>query len=251
MTITTKYFAGQGKVYIASRTSEGLTSGFTWVGDADSLAINTSQDFLDVMESYTGNRTNVVHVPLTTDVSIELAVLNFDAANFARAFYGESATVAGASVTNEAHTAYNDQAIFLQKPKGISAVTITKGASTLVLDTDYSLDVNTGRVDFLPGSTIITAGAGHAVEVDYTHTGFDKMKALTQSIKEYSLIFEGKNLAENSKLVQVRLHRVQMNLSTTFSLIGTEANRLTLQGKLILDQAQGSGESKYFTYYDI
>ena len=150
-TTNTKYYAvGQGKVYIAPRDSTGVIGGWTHVGDCDGFEISTTQQFLDIQESMSGNRATVVHVPTSTDYALNVSVLNIDGKNLERALYGESSTVAGATVTGEAITAYAGSMATLKYP-GVSAVTVKKGATTLVAGTDYVLDADFGTLTFLAG----------------------------------------------------------------------------------------------------
>lgn len=243
-----KYFAvPQGKVYIASRDANGQTSGFTWLGDTDGFTITTTQQYLDIQESYSGNRGTVAHIPTQSDYSAEVSILNIDGANLARAFYGETAAVAGGSVVGEAITAYNGQMSPLKYPD-VSAVTVKKGATTLVANTDYTLDAVNGTITILPGSTQVPAGPGVALTVDYTHGAIAaRLKLMTSGLKDYTLRFEGSSRFDN--LAQVgTLHRVALDMAATLSLIGTGVNKLVVKGKLLPASEQPAGESQYFTY---
>lgn len=243
-----KYFAvPQGKVYIASRDASGKTSGFTHIGDCDGFTINTSQQFLDIYESMSGNRGIVAHIPTQTDFSAEVSILNINGENLAKAFYGESATVAGASVVGEAVTLYNGEMSPLKYP-GVSSVVVKKGATTLVANTDYVLDATNGTITVLAGSTVITAGTAHACTVDYTHGGVSsRIQGMTQGIKDYTLRFEGKSKFDD--LTQIgQIHRIALNMASALSLIGTGVNKLVVKGKLLPAAEQPAGESQYFTY---
>lgn len=247
-TTNTKYYAvGQGKVYIAPRDSTGITGGWTHVGDCDNFAITTAQQFLDIQESMSGNRATVVHVPTSTDYSLAVSVLNIDGKNLERALYGEASSQAGATVTGEAITAYAGSQANLKYP-GVSAVTVKKGATTLVAGTDYTLDADFGTLTFLAGSTQVTGTAGVALTVDYTHSGYsNKIKAFTQGMKDFALRFEGKSIVDG--LVQIGVvHRAALDLTKTLSLIGTGVNKLELTGKLLPAADQPAGESQFFTY---
>ena len=243
-----KYFAvPQGKVYIAARDASGQTSGFTHIGDTDGFTITTSQQFLDIYESMSGNRGIVAHIPTQTDYSAEVSILNINGANLAKAFYGEAATVAGASVVGEAVTLYNGEMSPLKYP-GVSSVVVKKGATTLVAGTDYVLDATNGTITVLATSTVITAGNGHACTVDYSHGGVEsRLKLMTQGIKDYTLRFEGKSKFDDKVQIGV-IHRVALNMASTLSLIGTGVNKLVVNGKLLPASEQPAGESQYFTY---
>ena len=242
-------FVGQGKVYLAARNSAGLTSGYVPVGDADSLAVNTSQTFLDHQESMSGNRSTVLHVPTQTVWNMSLNIQNWSPENIAKAFYGTaSAAVAGGSVTGEAIVAYNNTMCPLAKP-GVSAVTVTKtaGSVPLVLDTDYTLDAVNGTITILPGSTVVPAGAGVPCTVNYTHTGYtSKVDAAMTTIQEYKIRFEGKNIADGGKAVIVELHRCALDMSKTLPLLSTTVMTLTMDGMLLADETQTAG-SQYMT----
>jgi hypothetical protein len=219
-----KYFAvPQGKVYIASRDATGQTSGFTYIGDTDGFNISTAQTFVDI------------------------SVLNIDGANLARAFYGDSTVVTGATVSGEAITAYNGGMSPLRYP-GVSAVTLTKGATPLVAGTDYTLDAVNGTFTILAGSTVVPAGAPAAITASYTHNGVaSRNRLLTQGLKDYTLRFEGKSKFDD--LVQIAtVHRIAMDMAATMSLIGTGVNKLMVKGKLLPATEQPVGESQYFTY---
>lgn len=243
-----KYFAvPQGKVYIASRDAAGLTSGFSYVGDCDGFTISASQQYLDIYESNSGNRGIVAHIPTQADYSAELSMLNIDGVNLARAFYGDTTAVAGASVVGESVTAYNGAMAPLKYP-GVSAVTVTKGATPLVLNTDYTLDAANGTITILPGSTVVSGATASALTVNYTHSGIAaRARLFTQGLKDYTLRFEGKSKFDD--LVQIgTIHRIALDLAQTLSLIGTGVNKLDVKGKLLPATEQAAGESQYFTY---
>jgi hypothetical protein len=242
-----KYFAvPQGKVYIASRDSTGITSGYAYVGDCDGFTITSTQSFLDIYESNTGNRAIVAHIPSQTDLATELSVLNIDATNLAKAYYGDVVTSASGSVTAESHAAYNGSSFALLHPN-VTTVVVKKGVASLVLNTDYSLDAATGIINILPGSTSVTAGAASTLLVDYTHVGSSKIRGLTQGIKDYALMFVGKSKFDNETQIAT-IHRVALDIAASLSLIGTGLNKLVLKGKLLPAYEQPTGESQYFTY---
>lgn len=244
-----KYFAvPQGKVYIATRNASGQNGGFVHVGDCDGFTVSTSQQYLDIQESMSGNRNIVAHLPIQSDYSAEVSILNIDGDNLARAFYGETASVVGASVSGEVVTAYNGQ-IFATKYPGISSVTVTKtaGSVPLVLNTDYTFDADTGLVTILSGSSVVPAGPGVPCTINYTHAGVAaRAKLMTAGLKDYTLMFVGKSKFDD-KVQKAVLHRVAMDMAQTLSLIGTGVNKLVMGGKLLPATEQGAGESQYFT----
>lgn len=236
---------GQGRLWIAPRGTSGINGAFVEVGDTDNFALNIAQTFTDVFESQTGARTNVVHAVTQTDASVTLDVLNMSKENLARAFYGSAAAITGATVTDEAQVAYALGSNWIIP--GSTGVVVKKGATTLVLDTDYSYDSANGRITFLSGSSNITGAGSHNITITYTHTGATgKTEAITSGLKEYAFVFEQVNY--DGTVSRYQLHRVALDMSKTFNMIMTGVNKLTVTGKLL--QAQEittSGLSKYFT----
>lgn len=243
-----KYLAvNQGKVYLAPRNSSGTTDGFVWIGDCDGFLIKQTQTFVDFYESYSGNRVRTVHVPSQATMEFQLDIRNINGDNLARAFYGASGSSAGASVTGEAVTAYNGKMVPLKYP-GVSAVVVKKGASTLVAGTDYTLDAVNGTITILPGSTLVPAGAGVALTVDYTYAAYAaRMKAQTDTIKDYTLRFEGKS-AFDGLTQTAMIHRANFSLAAQLDLISVNTAVLTITGAVLPAAEQPAGESQYFTY---
>lgn len=234
------YFRGQGKLWIATRDSTGRTSGFTEIGDAEALNINQSESYDTVNESQSGARVKVVHSAIEYNMDFEMTVLNFSAANLAKAVLGTQAAVTGAAVTGESHKAYKGGSIFLKYPD-VSLVSI----GSLVSGTDYVVDAASGRIDFPTGSSI-TDGA--AVSVNYTHGAADGViEAVTATdAREYVIIFEGKNMNQNGTPVIVRLHRAYLNVSSALALLNTATARFTMGGSLLpAPEITGAGLSKF------
>lgn len=235
------YYRGQGKLWIATRDSSGRTGGFVEIGDAEALNINQSESYDTVFESQSGARVKVVHSAIEYNMDFELTVLNFSAANLARATLGTSElNIAGATIANEAHKAYKGSSIFLKYP-GVSAVSI----DGLVAGTDFIVDATAGRIDFPAASSVVN---GATVQVDYTHGGVDAtMEAVTATAnREYIIVFEGKNMNQNGTPVIVRLHRAYMNVSQALALLNTETARFTLSGSLLpAQEITGAGLSQF------
>ena len=56
-TCTTEYFAGQGKVYVASRAKGGaINGGWVELGDTEKLEVTTKQNYQDIVSCRNGKR---------------------------------------------------------------------------------------------------------------------------------------------------------------------------------------------------
>jgi hypothetical protein len=244
--MTDKYFAvPQGKVYIATRNSTGLSSGYEYIGDTDGFTVNTTQQFLDIYESNTGNRAIVAHIPTQTDMTVDLSVLNIDGPNLTRAYNGDLVTTVAGNVVAESAKAYKGKTIPL-KYASVSAVVVKKGVTVLALTTDYTVNADMGSITITSGTSVVTNG--DTITVDYAHTGGTRIRGLTNTGSDYSLYFEGKSKFDN--LAQkAYIHRVALDLAKQISLIGTGVNKLAIAGKVLPAAEQPTGESQYFTYF--
>lgn len=250
MASTTKYYSvGQGKVFIAPRDANGQSGGFEWLGDCDGFSVTGTEEKLAFQESFSGNRVRVIDSTTSVDMGFSLAIRNIDGDNLAKAFYGESAAAAGATVSAEAISAYAGKMVPLHFP-GVSAVAVTRtaGATPLVAGTDYTLDAVNGTLTFLTGSTVVTGTSAVPCTVNYTHAGVSaRVKALTSVAKEYVLRFEGKSQFDNRAVIAT-LHRAKPGIAAALDLIGTDVAVLNLEGVLLPDASQAVGESQYVTY---
>jgi len=232
------YFSGQGKVYFQELDSAGATTGaMLWIGDADVLQTAGTEQTVSFQESWSGTRATVVDVLQTTDLSATIGMRNLSGKNLATALYGTAAAGAGGSVTGEAHFALKvaDNIIFLAYPN-VSSVTVKKGATTLVADTDYTLNAVDGTISIKLTSSVITStsGAGDAITVDYTYAAYTtKVQVLTSTQKEFNVIFEGKDMANGGSKVRVVLKRWKPGILANFDWIGTDIAQMSITGKLL------------------
>lgn len=244
-TCNTERFIGQGAVYVAPRASNGsINGGWTELGDTERLEVTTNQNFVEDYESCSGNRAVALHIPIQTDWKLAVDAKSFSKENLSRAFYGTATAIAGASVTGEAHTAYALNQIIPLKHADVSTVVVKEGATTLVANTDYTIDADNGTITIISATTIGTFPSN--LTVDYTYAAQEKVEASTQTIAEYAFRFQGINLATKKQVI-VDLHRVSLDLSQTLSLIGTTVNKFTMTGMLLPDPDAGVGESGYMT----
>jgi hypothetical protein len=114
------------------------------------------------------------------------------------------------------------------------------GAFTPVAGTDY--EVRPAGLWIPADSNIQTP----TVTVAYQHPGQDVVEALTQAAGEYELMFDGVNEARSGKAAVVRVHRIRFGAAANLDLIGDDYAGLELTGKLLSDDTQGAGLSRFF-----
>lgn len=244
-TCTTEYFSGQGKVFVAPRTKAGaINGGWTELGDTSKLEITTNQTYQDIYESCSGTRSIVAHYTTQTDWSFAVDAMSFSKENLARAFYGTASAVTGATVTDESVTCYALNQIIPLKHPGVSALSITKGVTPLVANTDYTVDATNGTITIISATTVGSLPA--TLLVDYTYAAYDKVETNTTTGGEYAFRFEGISMV-TGKAVIAEIHRVALDLAGTLALIGTTPSTFTMEGMVLADSTQASGVSQYVT----
>jgi len=246
------YYVGQGNVSLAPRASAGaINGGFKYVGDLQSLQINFKQTFADVQENNTGYGLQALHAPTGVTADVKLVLSQWSSANIQKALWGTAAAqAAGGTATGETITAYNDSDFYLGSSLsggmalGVTALTLTAGATPLVLDTDYTLDGSYGRVTILPGSTVVPAGPGVALTAAYTYAATNgNIGAFTGGPVEYALRLDAKNVANpftdssNSAFAAkgIIVYRVMFDIVKMLDLVGKKDAPLELDGVALYD----------------
>ncbi len=168
---TKEYTLGKGEVYF----DQG--SGERYFGNTTEFNITIESENLDHFDSDHGIRVKDDSVVLEITRNGSLITDNISKENIALFFLGDvsvvtqvATPVVGEVVTTTAVKGYyyqlgkttnNPQGV-----RGVTAVVVKVGATTMVLNTDYTLDATMGRIHILEtGSTII---AGDDIAVDYT-----------------------------------------------------------------------------------
>ncbi len=246
------YYVGQGNVGIAPRiTAGGISGGYKYVGDLQSMQINFKQTFVDVQENNTGFGFQALHAPTSIMADLKLTLSQWSSDNIRKSLWGAAQSgAAGGTVTGETVTAYNDTSFYLGTSLaggmalGITALTLSAGATALVAGTDYTLDGSYGRVTILPGSTVVPAGAGVALTAGYTYAASNgNIGAFTGGPSEYALRLDSKNVANpfvdvNGSAfaaVGVQVYRVMFDVAKALDLIGKKDAPLELDGAILID----------------
>lgn len=228
------YLVGQGKIYLATRnTTTNVIGAYRWIGDASGFEITGAEDFLDYEENYSGSRVRVVHIALSTTAGYSMDMRNITAANLAAAVHGNFSTGAGATVTAQQITGYNDSIVFLANP-GVSSVVINKAGVPLVLNTDYTLDALNGTITILPGSTAVTAVMGAvALTANYTFAANGgTVQAMTARYQEFALRYVGFSQTDGSAIM-VNMPRVTVDIAASLALIGNDVATLSVSGGIL------------------
>ena len=240
------YSLGRGRVYFAELTS-GRPSAGGWrdLGNCPQFNISVAVETLKHQSSRSGLKVTDKEVVISQEISVSFQLDEINFQNLALALAG-SATAA--ALTNPAIAGVADiqltSSVVLGRwydltslPDGagvrlydVATANISfkgdpSGAdTTLVEDTDYTLDEKMGRVFFL--STAANLTATDAVEftatADAGAVAPDEVKALTQTTVLGALKFIGENPANNDAQAEYQFHQIQLESEGDLPLIGDE-----------------------------
>lgn len=236
-----RYFRGQGKFFIGNRDANGEPSGLIFIGNVAEADLSPNIDTSEKVEQVTGSNAIASSFIRSSEFNLTLSLSSIKPDHLAEALHGAVTVVAGASVTDEPHTAYLDKFTRLTYNK-ISAVTITGtgGTPTYVAGTDYIVHADEGMIEFISGGTITN---GTAVLIDYTHAAQHHIKIAPHNTEKY-LVFAGINSADNDKQTRCEMYKVKINPGS-IPMITDDAVDMQLTGRLLLDSLRTAGDQFY------
>lgn len=244
---TADYNLGRGILFLSELDpSTGLPEQYRDLGNAPAFNISLDVEELVHRSSREGTSTVDKRIIVRQDIQVSVTLEELNAQNLALFFSGDNDTPTNPAVAGI--TAYNattsaalavwydlrdgggtgQRAMDLQQASDVIVTRDPAGTPVvMVLDTDYEVDLEMGRVFFLPTGAIVvgdtvqfelTANAGCAATLDRTN-------ALTQSQKEYALKFIGENPSDADEQVEYEFHSILLSPEGDFSLISE--NELT------------------------
>lgn len=241
MTNTVYYpYLGSGKIYARAA---GAAAGLMELGNASKLELAVKEDKQKLKDYTKPGGGTYASVSRIDTVTLQMTLNDLNKTNVARAVFGTESAVAGATVTDEAVTAYQDAIVPLAHPNP-TAVVVTNSAATTtyVENTDY--EVRAGGIFIIASGAITDA---QALKVDYTYAAYDKVEAMTQGAITLELHFEGLNEANGGKPVIVDVYRAQLSPTKALSLLGDKFADLEVEAEVLADTSKvGAGISKYF-----
>lgn len=188
-----EYTLGRGKVHFA-RFKSGTTipDGFRYIGNTPEFSLTIEAQNLDHYSSDEGIREKDDSVPLEVNRSGSLTTDNIAPENVALFFFGEASTITQAAVAaapeiiqdvrlNHSYklgsTPLNPAGVFGINATGLAAE-LSPAGTALVLGTDFTVDLNSGIVTFLPGG-LVTEGVD--VEITYAVRASTRTRVISGS----------------------------------------------------------------------
>lgn len=233
-------YLGSGKIWLRDTS---IPRAFTQVGNASALALAVTEETKELKDFTQPGGGTYNEVRRISAVEAQMTLHDVSAQNLERALYGTASTVTTATVTDEAHNDILGGELVPTNFLPASITTVKKGATTLTLNGDYTVEPG-GIVPILGGPN--TLAAGDDLLITYSKAAHDVLEVLTQSGKEYELIFDGLNEARSGKKTRVTLFRLKVGALANLALIGEDYAAMEVSGKLLKDTTKvGAGISQY------
>lgn len=181
-THTNQYVFGRGKLFV-NKYSGGVYQGRRYIGNCPGFTLNVESEKFEHFSSTGGLRVKDLTVTISVNFNAQIVCDDVQNENLALFVGGtvSDLTQSATPVTNEAivvNKGYHYQLGLVGNNKvgvrEVSSVTITNtaGTTTYVLDTDYSLDADSGMFYVIPGGAITD---GQTVHCDYTAAAGDRV----------------------------------------------------------------------------
>lgn len=239
MAFQDQYFSGQGLIYVADRDSAGNIGAFRHVGNVPNLVISLETDVQDHKESMTGKRLTDYRLITEQRARVTMTLEKFTKKNLMLLMYGsDQSTTSATSVTNEVLAASSLTVavgdIFFTKFPTVSSLVLKTNTTTLVLNTDYSLDAATGKITILSIGSMVAG----TLNVAYSAAAYESVVLFKDPNKERAIRFEGLNTADAERKVTVELYRVLFDPAGNVALINDELAQFEIEGSVLVDSTR-------------
>jgi hypothetical protein len=229
---------GQGRLKVAQYDAAGILGGYRFVGNCPMLKIEPKTAMIDHREDQTGNRYKDVKITDTSDLSVSFSLEQFDDANLALAFFGDTTVELGTGTFTQAlGTVVAGLDYKFGKP-GFTVTTITDSAEVPAVIPAGSYTVN-------KDGTVTFADLGAFVQpfhVAGSKSASSTTTILSRSTPVIALLFEGLNTATSRTPIIVDIPRISLNPAKGLDLIGTTFAKLEMDGEALYDaNSIGSG----------
>lgn len=244
-----KIFSGGGKLYFEKAKSDGTFEPIMYFGTTDGITLTTSVEWKEHFNSEGCTPLLDAKYPSkkSVDVSFSTSEITLEMQN--RAFLGNLVDVSQAIATSVAISVMGSMVVVGSIVDygyyNATEVIVAKGANTLVLGIDYTLDVKAGYIGIIAGGGIVT---GDALLITVTAPAI--AMSLSATMKQSAI--EGRFTVITSSQTSNNYKYVFKKLSVTqdgdFNLKGDEIGSLSFNGSALIS---GDNMGDLSDYLDI
>lgn len=246
-TFESRYFRGQGALFIGDRDAAGNPVGLTFVGDLTTATLTPQIERDEVIENVTGSGGVGASWLRASQFQVALTMRSIRPAHFAAALQGTLTEKAAGDVSDEEHVAKIGKFSRLQHTN-VTNVVVTEDTedtpATYVAGVDYKVHAAEGLIEWLSeaGATIAD---DIAVVIDYDYGAQYHVTAAPNNLSRY-LVFAGKNSADDDKQTRCEMYRVKLDPGS-MPMISESAGEMTINGVLETDSARPAGD-QFFSW---
>lgn len=248
MTYTPYYFRGQGKLYcrLTTETNDKLR----FMGNVPELMLGTNQQKQAHQESYTGDRRTDLRMTTATTVTMQFTMEDVMKENWQVALKASAAAQAGATVTNESHTAPAVGGYFALAKKNITALTSLTSdpaGTTYTAGTAYVASPPSNVIYVPSGSTM----AGAAILANYTCGAADVIGAFNATDADLYFYFDGLNTVDGNAPVVIEMFKANLDSASQVALISDNLVNLQVSGELLYDTSNDTTGADFGGYFKV
>lgn len=249
---------GRGKIYFDRLDTSSVRTGFIHLGNCDTFGVQPSVEKKQLSNFMTNTTAPYKEVNVKTSIEMKIGGFEFSPDILALNVLGDvvALTQSAATVTAEAlasATVTKKGRSFRTAKRNISAVAVKQGATTLVLNTDYTIaDATMGIISFPTTSAVVDATA---VTIDYTAAaivsadGIKTVRVATNTRIEGVVMFSPDPAAGPS--MEATYWRVNLAPDGELGFISEDFNKWSVTGSVQDDSAGAYGGSTASPYGDL
>jgi hypothetical protein len=250
---------GSGDVYFDLLDDAGVFQGERHLGNVESFEVTPTVTNLEKRSSMSGGRPLYKRINIDRGAEISMVLSEFASKNLALAALGIESALTQASGTATDQSVNGGQPLNFDvwyrliktstHAYGVRNITLTnikQGATTLTLNTDYRIDLESGRVMLLSSGTadseeaITWSGSIPAITAD---DGLRKVQVLEATVIEGRLRFKSATDQSSGPRVDAEYYKVSISPSAAMQLISTEDfGTLTLTAAALVDITRPEGD---------
>lgn len=212
------------------------------VGGVAELVLNIDEEVKkqgDFSRAGGGTRATVRRIK---SVNMTAKLQDLNPINLARVCFGLTSEIAAGTVTGESVVGFKGGLIRLKHIKPTSVV-LKNGTTTI--DAAGNYEVRPEGLFVFDNSAAITDAL--ELKVDYAHSGYDLIEALTTAAPILEMSYSGLNEAMEGAESVVDIFRVQFGATKKMGLLDSDFAELDVEGEVMLDPTKtGEGVSRFF-----
>lgn len=224
----------------------GSAAAMQSIGGVEVLELSIEEDTKKQTDYSVGGGGTRAQVKRVNSVTMKATLQDLNPVNLARAVFGETSAEVAATVTDEPHQAWKGGLIPLAHINPTAVTLTTAGGTPTAIPMAGNYEVRPEGIFIFDNAPGITTD-GMNVLVDYAHSGYDVIEALTGAAPILEMRYAGLNEALSGTPSVIDLFRVQMGATKGFGLINDDFATLEVEGEVLADPTKtGAGVSRFF-----